>query len=182
MLAFVSFVQKELKSVLIMYRYGNKNKTKKQKAVLSKCLFILEEGSRTHLSVKSAHDTSQTLYDMTEKRTQSLRKHMANSYTLLSCLCSRFSYGKVWNIKQQNCKPAGAIWLGCVLLYLCPPQHWRVQGARPKPPLASLIFSLCLAWTRPNTTSASDIRPPVRPPKRPSVPMLALLLRMVLMK
>lgn len=31
MLAFVSFVQKELKSVLIMCRYGNKNKTKNRK-------------------------------------------------------------------------------------------------------------------------------------------------------
>lgn len=63
-----------------------------------------------------------------------------------------------------------------------PLQHWRAQGVSPKPPLASLIFSLCLAWTRPNTTSASVRRPPVRPPRRPSVKALAPLLRMVLMK
>lgn len=62
------------------------------------------------------------------------------------------------------------------------PQHWRVQGVRAKLPLASRIFSLCLAWTRLKTTSASVRRPPVRTRSRPSPPSIEPLLRMVPIK
>lgn len=75
------------------------------------------------------------------------------------------------------------LWERCRWTYplLCP-QHSSLQGVKPKLPLASLIFSLCLAWTRPNTIPASVMRPLDRPPGRPSVPMMSCLLRLVLMK
>lgn len=148
--------------------YGNK----KREAVLSKFWFMPR--SRFHYMLL----TPKTLLNDEKKEDTVVEE---NPLSMI------IRYIQLWqslthlNNKSVNQQKQYGVAVSSSVCSLCP-QHWRVHGVKPKPPLASLIFSLCLAWTKPYTTSARVMRPPVLTLRWPPVPVMAPLLRIVLMK